>query len=112
MKICYAFDRDGTVETSNGVVPLSLIERLKGEGHYVYAYGNVKLSSEAGIPYAEGDTKEERLRNLRLKVKADKYIVVDDMHIKVEGWQYLRPEEFLSNVYGKDEGFSAKALRS
>lgn len=28
MRICYALDRDETVETSNGPVPLSLIRRL------------------------------------------------------------------------------------
>lgn len=28
MRICYALDRDGTVETSNGPVRLSLIRQL------------------------------------------------------------------------------------
>ena len=28
MRICYALDRDETVETSNGPVPLSFIRRL------------------------------------------------------------------------------------
>jgi len=100
-RICYAFDRDGTVETSGGCVPLSLIRRLSEEGHLVFAYGNPKLCEEVGIPYAQGRTKEERLRLLREKIKADKYIVVDDVHISVEGWEYLTPHEFVKNPYGK-----------
>jgi len=100
-KICFAIDRDGTVETSNGPVPLSLIKQLKEEGHFVFCHGNRKLCEEAQIPYAEGGTKEERLRLLREKVRADKYIVVDDVRIDVEGWEYLTPEEFVKNPYGK-----------
>jgi len=108
--ICYAIDRDETVETSNGPVPLSLIRKLVQEGHPVFAYGNRKLCDEVSIPYAEGRTKEERLRLLRQKIKADKYIVVDDAHISVEGWEYMSPHEFVKSPYGRSESNPRRRL--
>ena len=38
---------------------------------------------------------------MKQRVAADKYIVVDDARISVEGWEHLTPQEFVKNPYGK-----------
>jgi len=89
------FDRDGTVETNRGPIPIQLIEKLKSR-YPVYAYGNIALCSEAGIPYAEGESKQDRLRWVKRKhPEADEYIVVDNDPISVEGWRHYYPQDFL-----------------
>jgi len=62
--IVFAFDRDGTVSTGGGPIPIDVVKRLK-ERHVVFAVGNALLCREAGIPYAQGATKRERLRWLK-----------------------------------------------
>ena len=90
-----AFDRDGTVSTSNGPIPIEVVKKLK-EKHVVYAIGNPELCREANIPYAQGATKNERLRWLKnLLPDADEYIVVDDIRIEEDGWTYYLPSEFV-----------------
>ncbi len=102
VRVVIALDRDGTVETGvpRGVIPLSLIFELKKRDDVVvYAYGNIALSGEAGIPYAEGSTKEERLRWLMEKYpEAQEYIVIDDQEIHVEGWRYYTPQAGLEKI--------------
>ena len=94
-KVVFAFDRDGTVSTGGGPVPIDVVRRLK-EKHVVYAIGNAILCKEAGIPYAEGWTKAERLRWLRERFPdAKAYIVVDDVPITEAGWAYIPPARFV-----------------
>lgn len=95
MKV-FAFDRDRTVETSQGLVPLSLIKKLK-EKHIVYAIGNQALVREAGIlPRPSGGDKVANLKMIREKhPSAEEYIVVDDAELCVDGWTYLSPHAFL-----------------
>jgi len=98
MVIVFTFDRDGTVDTSNGPVPLEVVVKLKKK-YIVYAYGNRLLKDEAKISYAEGATKRDRLEWLREKYHdASEYIVVDDVPIDVEGWKYYKPDEFMKVV--------------
>ena len=98
-KKLYAFDRDQTVETSEGPIPLDLIRRLVKEGAIVYAIGNVLLCDEISIPYAEGETKVERVRNLRKKYpNLDEYILIDDGEIEVQGFKHYTPDEFLKTI--------------
>jgi len=93
--IVFAFDRDGTVSTSGGPVPLDVVIELSRK-YVVYAVGNPLLSREANIPYANGVTKMERLRwIIQMHPDADEYIVVDDIPLLVEGWTYYSPQEFV-----------------
>lgn len=95
----YAFDRDQTVETSEGPIPLSVIRKLVEEGAIVYAIGNVLLCNEINIPYAEGETKVERVENLRKKYpNLDEYILIDDGEIEVRGFKHYTPDEFLKTI--------------
>ncbi len=96
--IVFAFDRDLTVSTGFGPIPLEIVVELSKK-YIVYAYGNPILSVEAGIPYAEGLTKKDKLRWLMKQFPdADEYIVVDDQYIDVEGWKYYKSETFMNIV--------------
>ncbi len=97
MKV-YAFDRDDTISTSDGPIPLEVVKELD-EKYLVYATGNQKLCFEAdiiGIGVEEG-TKPERLEKVKsLHPDGDNYIVVDDEDLSdVDGWNYYTPEEFV-----------------
>ena len=99
----FAFDRDNTVSTSNGPVPLDVVILLK-ERYPVYAIGNPALTREAGIPYAEGGTKEARILWLAQKYPDETIVVVDDIRPRLESlpsdvvWrvEYYTPQEFVN----------------
>lgn len=63
----------------------------------VYAIGNQKLRSEAGIPGEADGPKRDRLERIRnAHTDHDKYIVVDDQDLSgVHGWDYYTPEQFM-----------------
>ena len=101
-----AFDRDDTVSTGKGPVPIQLIRKMKQRGYKIFAIGNQRLVEEAGIlSGAKGKLKEyiparERKRRLLLRLKKSfpmhaRFIVVDNLKIEAEGWHYMSPEEFL-----------------
>lgn len=98
MKV-YAFDRDDTVSTSKGPVPLEVVKKL-AEDHIVYATGNQKLREEANIPgvgVEDEGPKPNRLRKVKeLHPGEDEYIVIDDEDLSgVDGWDYYTPGEFV-----------------
>jgi len=120
--IVILLDRDGTVETSGGIIPLAAIRKLKNHPDVkVYAYGNPKLVEEADIPYAKRDDglpgrigpqpafktfqeleqwiaedkKQRCLWAMRMHPNANMYIAVDDLNIPLpNGWKLVKPEEF------------------
>lgn len=95
----FAFDRDMTVDISEGPVPLEAVKELDKE-HKVVAIGNPKLIDEAEIENGRDrgrETKREALRRLRRENPGfDEYIVVDDVNLETEGWKYYTPKEFLA----------------
>ncbi len=114
-KTVFAFDRDGTVSTSCGAVPLECVQTL-AELFPVYATGNQMLKEEAGIPGVseiiaeKGADAEEDLRTHlagagrreRLHMLAELYpeyrkIVVDDVDLSdMEEWEYYFPDDFVA----------------
>lgn len=105
--IVFCFDRDGTVATSRGPVPIGVIQELAKE-HPVYAIGNQRLTGEAGIPgvgwreasdHVRGGIRAGRLRVVEAKhPDADQYVHVDDVDVGAgswERWVYYRPQAFL-----------------
>lgn len=61
--------------------------------------GNKTLCEEIGIPYPGGETKIERLRNLKEEYpELDEYIVVDNTKIEAQGFRYYSPDEFLKSI--------------
>lgn len=96
-----ALDRDGTVETGEPPGPISRehIYKLIERGHIVYAYGNSKLVYDFSLPYARGETKAQRLNWLRERYPyADRYIVVDNEEVMVNGWEWFSPDRFLEFI--------------
>ncbi|MFW6017468.1 MAG: adaptin protein [Halapricum sp.] len=127
-----AFDRDQTVDVNppaeKDAVPLSWIKHWAEEAdHEVWAIGNQKLKSEAGIPgvreavmrlenewhrefsEAENDKHVDgwprRARRVEMLAElfpdADGYLVIDDKDLSyVEGWTHYFPWEFVDAVRG------------
>lgn len=113
--IVFAFDRDGTVDTSRGPVPLRLVKELANE-HLTYAIGNQALVREANIPgiehlrqqvgnldqddkaHVRHPARAQRLRMVeKLHPEADRYIHIDDVDVGAndwDRWEYYSPEDF------------------
>lgn len=103
--IVYAFDRDDTVNSSDGPIQLESVRNLS-EKEIVYASGNQKLCFEADVLGfgAEEGTKPERLMKIKeLHSDVDSYVVVDDEDLSdVEGWNHYFPDQFMKKR-GLDE---------
>ena len=110
MKI-FAFDRDKTVTTNKGPVPIEWVEQL-AQCHEVWAIGNQMIKKEVDIPgFAEirahfdgTPTLYPRPRRLELLQQivpdATEYLVVDDEDLSmVEGWLHYFPQEFVDNAH-------------
>ncbi|MCU4718926.1 adaptin protein [Halapricum hydrolyticum] len=129
-----AFDRDRTVDVNppadRSAVPLSWIEHWANEtDHEVWAIGNQRLKSEAGIPgvreavmrlenewyreFNETDDDEHvdgwprRARRVEMLAElfpdADDYLVVDDKDLSyIEDWTHYYPWEFVDVVRSGD----------
>ncbi len=124
MKV-FAFDRDDTVDVSQGPVPLSAVRELAHEsGYEVWAIGNQALRSEADIPgisearqrlvdrYGTSDStspwaeppenpgrKKRLLMVEALFPDAQEYIHIDDDNVLIsrrERWSYYRPKAFVT----------------
>lgn len=124
MKV-FAFDRDDTVDVSNGPVPLSAVRELAhNTSHEVWAIGNQTLTQEADIPgiteareqlidrYNGSDStspwasppenpgrKKRLLMVEALFPDAHEYIHIDDDNVLIsrrERWSYYRPKAFVS----------------
>lgn len=103
----FIFDRDMTVDVSGGPVPLSIIMELK-KYYPVYAYGNPLLAEEAGIPYAQGITKEARVTWVASRHPYEtEIVVVDDVPLNImaipqevrQRINYMTPQQFMKNLY-------------
>jgi len=108
--IVFAFDRDLTVDTSEGPIPLSTIISLAK--HFpAYAIGNQQLVLEANIPgreslgpdkvYLSNAVVEQNIggKHLRLQKLLKLYptftrICTDDYNISFKGWHYFTPYDF------------------
>lgn len=65
--ILFAFDRDKTIDVSEGPVPLALVKHLAfATPHEVWAMGNQLLCAEAGIPGL--DVLLQRARSMGIEV--------------------------------------------
>lgn len=104
-----AFDRDKTVTTGDGPVPVGWVQALADmDNCAVWAIGNQLLCSEGEIPgfeeirqWFDDDRlpmypRRQRLRYLEeIHLTATTCIVVDDEDLsEVDGWRYYRPDEF------------------
>ena len=121
--ILFAFDRDDTVDTGGGPIPLWLVRFLeKHTSHEVWAIGNQLLAQEANIagvkeileltfvtphwekvicsndPTIALETKTTRLNAIRKMVNyAERYIVTDNIDLsQAPGWEHYYPDDFMS----------------
>jgi hypothetical protein len=101
VKLFLAVDRDGTVDTGGGPVPLFLLRRLMAQGHMLYIVGNPLLQRELGVPGHQGpEPFSETLKLLKAKYTGfDEYVVVDNEPQRYltgwEGWTFLSPHQFV-----------------
>lgn len=108
MRAVIAMDRDGTLETGGGPVPLLVVKELM-KVHTVRAIGNPTMLQE--IPGIEGKTEtgtETKIIWLRrwgrvFRDDADGFYVVDDQPEQYVGgipcpWIWLSPETFMSRL--------------
>lgn len=129
-EVLLAFDRDLTVDTSGGAVPLALVRAL-AKRYPCWALGNQLLTDEAGIPgidelaartgYGDLDALwgraqphsvlSSKQRNVAAKIvrlglldrvypAAVRKIVVDDFEVIMTGWTYLTPEQAAAELPG------------
>jgi hypothetical protein len=90
--ILFAFDRDNTVDTGNGPVPLALVKQLASRSE-VWAIGNQALKDEAGIPGLD-----------EIKARADRW----NDYADPTGWT---PEEIASDPVKRTRHVVQKRLR-
>ena len=141
-QLVLAFDRDETVDvnppTDKEAVPLSWIKHWDTEtNHEVWAIGNQKLKSEAGIPgvreavlklenewyreFTETDDDDSvdgwprRARRVEMLAElfpeADGYVVVDDKDLSyIDGWDHYYPWEFVKAVRAETVDFSVPSI--
>ena len=108
MRAVIAMDRDGTLETGHGPVPLLLVKELM-KVHTVRAVGNPLMLAE--IPGIEGKTEhgvEVKVIYLRrwaraFRGDASRFVVVDDQPEQYVGgiptpWEWMSPETFMARV--------------
>ena len=107
----FAFDRDDTVDVSDGPIPIEWLRWLVEEtAHEVWAIGNQRLRKEADIPglrelRARTDRDELLTRRMRLVwirdlfPAADRYVVVDDIDLSdmEPEWDYYHPRDFYAD---------------
>lgn len=110
--IVFAVDRDATVSTSAGPVPIEWIRRLRETDEVVVrAIGNQRLCEEAGIEGIDGleatthaapSIRAERLRQVEATYPdADAYIHVDDVDVGADEWPqwtHYSPDAFVRAV--------------
>ena len=111
LELVFAFDRDDTVDTSYGPVPVAWVSHLDArDDAKAIAIGNQDLVDEAGIDglywladelgYEEPvPPRADRLVRVREWADAQGASVVhhvDDAHVNVEGVASHRPAEFVT----------------
>lgn len=112
-RVVICFDRDLTIDTSDGPVPLPWTQRLK-VWHYLYATGNQRLREEANIPgmpevmgIEEGAShvghmeRHERLQAVRDRHPDMRMIVVDDDEVEGD-WESYLPQDFVDAIVNGD----------
>lgn len=102
--IVFGFDCDYTLETSNGLVPISVLYWLINKGHYVFIVSpSPNCSRIAGVPrYAPLLPRWMILDRIKKSVKADRYVYVGDTlndlkTAQIANWEFNYPQEFIDN---------------
>jgi hypothetical protein len=117
-----ALDRDNTMRTGGGPIPLSIFKGLVAKGCEVWAIGNQVLCDELGIPgvseilescgiessvieenYCGAIERRGRLHLLSRMFPDTLKVVVDDHDLsdmEAYGWLYLSPDRFMSWAFG------------
>lgn len=106
----YCFDRDGTVDSSMGPVPLEWVRELAREQD-VYAIGNQQLCQECEIPgvphhpdtpdHVGESARVARLRYVQSEHPDETYVHIDDIDVGAgewDGWTYYSPQGFVNAV--------------
>ena len=113
----YAFDVDETLEISAGPVTIQMMLDLRNNGHIVGLCGNWALFCHRVRDWQEvvsfmnngGTDKETHLRQLKMYVPADDFILVgnvlgvsgasdDQGAAQRAGWRFIRESDFAEEI--------------
>lgn len=101
--VCFAFDCDGTLETSNGPVPIRFLEELMDSGHDVFIVSpSVYCVGLRHIPHFTLLAHRAKvLMDLMGRVESDRYIYVGDSQADLQsaeaaGWEFISAHGFVA----------------
>jgi hypothetical protein len=94
-----AMDCDGTVDISNGPIPLQLVVDL-AKTDIVFVIGNRILADRTGLLWDQHPTKSDALKRWKENhPEASEFLVVDDNPMQYpwgwSDWKWYFPDEFL-----------------
>lgn len=98
----FCFDCDGTLTTSKGPIPISLLKQLIADGHYVFIVSPSARCANLEIPrYTPLLARHLTLNRIKNMIQADRYIYIGDTQndsrtALIAGWEFYYPQDFLA----------------
>ncbi len=94
----YAFDVDGTIETSNGPITEARLHELREDGDFVYLV-SPSASRPKGLPILASGSRQDNLRAVRaMHPDEDRFVYVSDngdvSDAQAAGFEYVWDWEF------------------
>lgn len=94
----YAFDVDGTLETSNGPIGIRKLRMLQGQGHYVYIV-SPSMARPKDFPVVLVGTRAENLAMVKsMHPDEDRFVYLSDNNDQPEaaaaGFEYVDARDF------------------
>lgn len=94
----YAFDVDGTLETSDGPIWIRQLRMLQGQGHYVYIV-SPSMKRPKGFPVVLVGTRAENLAAVKsMHPDEDRFVYLSDNNDQAEaeaaGFEYVDRNDF------------------
>lgn len=111
MPICFAFDCDLTLETSQGPVLIRQLHELQNKGHLVFIVSASYACARVDVPHYTPIlvNRVKTLEQLKSKVQADRYIyvgdnIIDELAAQHTGWEFIYAKDFNQFLYNLRQG--------
>ncbi|MGH7252652.1 MAG: hypothetical protein ACREIE_02515 [Nitrospiraceae bacterium] len=94
----YAFDIDGTIETSNGPVTVARIQELRQDGDFVYLV-SPSAARPKGLPILASGSRQDNLRAVKaMHPDEERFVYISDNgdigDAQAAGFEYIWHSEF------------------